>query len=152
LRQFVYIVALALVLVAAIIAAAWVYRACCNVPPIQIEMLDAPSRQYCPGDTINSRVRVTITATTLRYMYRSVMDEGENYSFFGTEESVPPSNQPRPTIYVFSWPWTVPDLPPGTYHLVTGGRGHETDELPVSDSVDFIIKTGCPPLEGQEKQ
>jgi hypothetical protein len=153
LDRFFYALLTGFLLIAMIFCMSILWDAFFNSPPVHITSLNVqPPNPLCPGDHFDVSQKVEVTKPVFLYSYTSVMDSGLNYNIFGTQNSFTPRPQPKTTVFTETFPWQVPNLPPGDYQRVVTIRGYNTSEKPVYSAVKFKVRRGCDEWDEQSNR
>lgn len=122
-----------------------IYRGYFNIPPVLVTRLNnADLGDICPGDYYPIEDRIQVERPIVLLLYISVLDQNATHSYNDTQTSFPGRPHPKPSVFVQSLPWTVPDLLPGKYTRVLAIRGTNGAEDPIFIESTFEVPEGCP--------
>lgn len=141
-----YAFMIAAIMIALLILTSLVFDAVLNPISIRATDRDAPTVQpmaVCPDQPQVLHLHVSVLRSMLLYIYLTVLDETESYNIDNTQVSFPPRQQPKPTHFDLNLPWTVPDLPPGTYRISVYFRGDIDSQKSARFSKRFRIGENC---------
>lgn len=144
-RIFGYALLTAVATVVLIVALAIVNAIYFNDPNVKVTNLDGAklAMTVCPGQTLEVHTRVTIQRPIILFSYFSVMDEGMNHNFNGTQISNGARPHPHAASFTQTLNWLVPDLAPGTYSRVLAFRGTDGRENSIFSATKFEIGENC---------
>jgi hypothetical protein len=141
LERMVYVFMIALVTVALLFVVGLYYNDRFNVVPMEITSLDlGKEHAFCPGERFDIHNHIVINEPMLLYIYITVLDSTESYNILDTQIGMTPRQHPQAAEFDQMLPWTVPELPPGTYYRGITYRGYIDSQKPVQVDVPFRVK------------
>lgn len=112
-----------------------------NNPPIVVTSLDAPYRiPFCPGQEIDVHKRIEVDSPVQLFTYFEITSLDRKVHIPGTNVSNGARSYDVVGIYDETFPWIVPDIPPGWYNRKFTTRG--TDGRENSIFTDMKIEIG----------
>lgn len=137
--------AVGIVVVAMLIFATSIYQVFGRQAPIQMRSLDPPDLgSLCPGIPFVASVQVKVTDLAIVTYSISVMNKTMDRHLIGTQQTFVRLPYPMTGVFFQSFPWDVPNLPPGTYARVLAGIGTNGYDKPEEIINKFSIRKDCP--------
>ena len=140
LERIAYASMIAVMTIALLFAAAAVFQAYFNDPPVKVVSLDKPPTEpLCPGDSLSINSQVTVERATILFLYISVLDGQERFNIPGTWESQGFRLHPEDLPFSSTLTGKCQSLHQGNITELSWCAGHDTDEDPIVLLLSFEI-------------
>lgn len=112
--------------------------------PITLAALDPPILEnVCAGSRMLISLDVHITSPSIITYYISVMNKTEEKHLIGTQLLYRGLPYPRTGHFFQSLPWSVPDVPAGTYVRIVSALGSNGYDRPEIIETRFTVPKEC---------